>query len=511
MRLVRSARVVATVALLGYFAVCTLTLATTAVDPYDASYHTVLARNLAFTGQYGVWDYGSFVVSPSEVTVGPTVILPVALGFRLFGSGPFVPNVAAAAVSIALVAALWWLVTTAVTSLAELVSALVAFVLMIAVAVQPFFYFHRPYGEPTAALLCAVATILALAPPGRRRLWLGGFVAGLAVDAKLLALVPVLCLAAGVVLLPAVGMGRWRALATFAAGFLTAFLVCAALSLWLIGSFGAFVEHWRELWRLVATSPASGISRRSSLAERLPLHARLLGGYVAALGVPLAIALFAWPMVVWRAFRAPSAAAARVATVLGADAVLIMAWWLVLEDQQFTRHAVIGVVLWVLYTHFALTALIAGPARRVAVALVSVWVVLVAGAWTVSPAGAVRLPRPATMLDPRTAALFQVADEIRRISVTNPAARFWTSGWWRHWDVQTLVDVRFANIAAYGALHGDGNEYVVTSDVFDLERNPRVARLLRDNADNVVFRNRYFSIYGVRHPLVGIVMPQAPR
>jgi len=73
-----------------YFAACALAGAMTEIDPYDGAHHTVLAWNLASTGQYARETYGHLEVWPVEITVGPTLIVPMALGFRIAGWGPFI-------------------------------------------------------------------------------------------------------------------------------------------------------------------------------------------------------------------------------------------------------------------------------------------------------------------------------------------------------------------------------------------------------------------------------------
>jgi hypothetical protein len=504
---VSTARLIATGALV-YFALCTLTLATTAIDPYDGAYHTVLARNLAFEGRYGVWDYGRFVVWPVEVTVGPTIIVPLAMGFRLAGWGPFVPNVVCASMSIVLVGVLWLVIATAATTIAAVLSALLAFVLLMTIAVKPFWYFYLPYGEATAGLLCALAAVVTLGTPmrgARSGPWLGGVLLGLAVGAKLLVLLPGLCLAAALVILPPVAQSRARTLALFLAGAALSLAVSEGLKLWALGSWSALVQHWIELARFVGRSAGSGVVPVGSVADRFPLHARLLLGQLGMFAVPFGVALLAWPVVALRALRRSTARAARTATALGAGVVTLLAWWLTLSGQPWPRHAVIALILLPLYVHCTFCALTDGARRSVATVLLPTWCALLVAAWVLSPPATVVFPRPSMSVNDRTRALFDAADEIRRIAVAQPAARFWGSGWWRHWDVQTLVDVRFANVRAPEALvelRGSDRDYLVTSDFFDLERHPRVAKLLRDNAENCVFRNKYFAIYTLRHALV---------
>ncbi len=111
---------------LAYVGVCAMSQAISHIDPYDGSYNAMLARNLAFEGRYGLWDYGRYVTWPVEVTTGPALLLPVAAAYRLAGDGPFVANVVCASVVMALLVATWTFVVAGVDSRASAVSALVA-------------------------------------------------------------------------------------------------------------------------------------------------------------------------------------------------------------------------------------------------------------------------------------------------------------------------------------------------------------------------------------------------
>jgi len=66
----RAAHLAVAGGLLAWLALCAFARATTMIDPYDGAHHTVLARNLAFGGRYGLWDYGRWVVWPLDVSVG---------------------------------------------------------------------------------------------------------------------------------------------------------------------------------------------------------------------------------------------------------------------------------------------------------------------------------------------------------------------------------------------------------------------------------------------------------
>src|SRR5262249_13932203 len=151
-------------------------------------------------------------------------------------------------------------------------------------------------------------------------------------------------------------------------------------------------------------------------------------------------------------------------------------------------YALIPMISLPVYAHFALLALLRAAHRRTTrVALVACWLGLLAVALVASPRRTVNLPYPSLARQPRTVALFAASDWVRQTRQANPSARFWGSGWWRHWDLQTLVDLRpMADVSnpESDRLRSAGNDYLVTSDFFDWEKRPRTQATLRDNARN---------------------------
>ena len=490
----RAAHLAVAGGLLAWLALCAFARATTMIDPYDGAHHTVLARNLAFGGRYGLWDYGRWVVWPLDVSVGPTLIVPLALGFRLAGWGPFVPNVVCATLSVGLASVLWLLVARRAATPTAMLSSVAALALLLTTTVKGFEYFFLPYGEVMAGFLCALATVVALGAPGVSpvRAWSAGALAGLALGDKFLALLPGVCLAVALARVT----GSRRVLALFIAGVVSVFVPYEVLKLVQLGSVLDYGTHWVGFARYLFQHAGSGLLPRGSLLLRLSSHAQLLVGHLRWLILPFGLVLAAWPALACRSLRPAATPETRVAAALGLEVVVLLFWWLAISGLPWPRYAVIPLLLLPVYAHFALVALEGAGARGVLV--VPGWLLLVAIAAAVSPRGTVVPPTPSRALTPRTAAVFEVADEIRR----RPSARFWGSGWWRHWDVQTLVDVRLADLLGPDAPGGPegGPDYLITSDFFDLEKNPRTVAVVRENAEHRVFRNGYFTIYELKPP-----------
>jgi len=493
-----------------YFSACALAGATTEIDPYDGAHHTVLAWNLASTGQYARETYGHLEVWPVEITVGPTLIVPMALGFRIAGLGPFVPNVVCAVLSLGLVAWLWARIVRVSMEPEAALSSFVALCLLLTLTVKGFSYFYLPYGEVVAGLLCCLAVVIVFGRdrPGRAQVCVSGVLTALAINCKFLALLPGLALGTSLWALPGVRPSRREALLLWLGGAAMVFALVEADKLRELGSLGNYLVNWRDFVRQLFRHSGSGLgAAESPLRTRVASHAGLLVVYLHWFLVPFAIALAAWPVLVVRSLRVGADTATRTAAVLGAEIVPMLVWFVALCGRPWLRYVLITMISLPVYAHFALTSLVRaarGPALRGA--LVVGWLGLLAAAFVVSPRRTVNVPYPSLERAPRTVALFAASDWIRETRRANPAARFWGSAWWRHWDLQTLVDLRpMADVSdpESDRLRTAGNDYLITSDFFDWEKRPRTQAILRDNAQNVVFRNRYFAIYRLAPPAQG--------
>jgi len=479
---------------LGYLAVCWLTSARAAIDVYDGAHHAVLARNLALEGRYGLWDYGRYVLFPTDFSVGPTFILPMALAIRIAGWGPFVPNVACALVCLGLLTAILLHLAGAARGAGEAASAMVALALLVTVTLKEDAYFYLPYGEATAGLLLVLATVAALGRGAERsflRVGLGGVLAALAADVKLLALIPGVALATTVALLPG---SRGPRLVAFATGWLAVSLATATFTLLQLGSWEAYLESWRRFVFEVRHHEASGFG--SVIGSRLVEHARVLTRHLGWFTAPLSLAFLPWPALALRAFRRPDDVEARVATALGLQVGVLLAWWLLLCGRPWLRYALIALIALPLYAHLALVACLRGDGRPgPRRALAAAWIGLVAAAVAFGPRSWV-VPRPAVAPDPRTAMLFETAERIREIQAIDASAVFWGAGWWRHWDVQLLADIRLRDILVGPVpVGGAGRNYLIVSDLVVLEANPRKAEAIRRRMTHPVFRNAHFGIY----------------
>ncbi|MFN8544261.1 MAG: hypothetical protein U0807_08640 [Candidatus Binatia bacterium] len=499
----RSVVEVASLALMAYLLLCWVSQATTEIDPFDGAQNTLVARNLAFRGAWAFRNYDRWEVWSAETTTGPTVLLPIAAAYRLMGDRPFLPNVVCALLCGALVFAAWGLARrTFATGLAA-AGFLTTVGLMATTTVKPFLQFYRPLGEVPAGLLVLIGTLLAVDGEGqgrhaRARMWLSGVAVGLAVCAKLVAALPAAALGATLALLPGLRPTRLGALARWGGGLVLVLLATEFFRLVQLGSWAAYAQNWREALRFLSVQ-GSGLGRGPVGLQVPSVWARLqtLGEHLGWFALPLGGALLAWPRVAYAGVRPAAGAALRIATVLGFAVVVMLGWWLFLSDRGWVRHALIALLLLPFYAHFASAGLFA-PAGRAGRAAWVAWLGVLLACLCLSPPTVTTRPHPAWTVAPRTIALFDTAAAIRRIELEHPAARFWAAGHWRNFDLQTQVDVQWWNLLASAHrlhLRFDGDDFLVTSEVFNWERNPLTTAIASANARNVAHQAAPFSIY----------------
>ncbi len=496
-RLARVGAAIATALLLAYLALCSLTQARSAVDAYDGSYNAMVARNLAFHGRYGLWDYDRYVVWPVEVTTGPTLLVPIAAALRVFGDEAFLPNIVSSSIVLGLLAATWSIVVSRVESAVGAASAVVSLLLLVTVTMKPFAVFVLPWGEVAAGLLAALATLFAIDPSqdrrNLRRPAVSGILAGLAIVTKVMALVPVGCIAVAVLV---GGARRARALrdgAPWLAALAAVAIAAEAFKLAELGSVAAYAQSWQD-FAAFFRERGSGLARgggRPTFVENLGVRARLLHGQMGWAWVAFASILAAWPALLLRTVHGRADANARLAVLFGAQVLVLGLWWLTLSDYPWVRHVSLALLALPLYAHFALGAL----RRRLALG----WLVLLAACLLLSNPGTTSVPTRSREVEPRTRALFEAAEWVRHTQRAEPGVRFWSAGWWRHWDLQTVVDLRLSNVLdeAQRERLGHGRDYLITSDFFNWEHDRAVDALVAANAANIAFRNFVFTIYRV--------------
>ena len=318
---------------------------------------SLAARSLAQGEGYAlplnfIGESGRFVMD-SGISTGPTLVLPGALAIALAGPTSWAPSAASAVLALGLLLLLAWRVGKDGEGGDGAAWLLFALPAMFAFTAGEFFvHWYALLGEAAAWLLLALAAWLAATPGGgTRRALVAGLVAGLAIDAKLLAL-----LGAGAI----GGVYAWRVLrrdatawregAVYAAAVALPPLLLELVRVALLGLAG---------YRLWLVQMKAFLGQQGAAPDASAL------AYVQALGHAMG---FAWiallvPLLVLLAlrFRERGREHAAVAALLAlAGFATYAAWWL-LRSNGWPRYALIGLCLLAAAAGFAMLAL---PRRR---------------------------------------------------------------------------------------------------------------------------------------------------
>lgn len=488
-----------------------LGLALRYIDPHDGSCIAVLARNLAESGRYGYARYGTFELWPVEATTGPTLIVPIALAFRLAGDGPFVANVACTLVVLVLLGFIWSQMVPRLRSVPAIASALLAIATIVGITIKPGVAFVVPRGEISAGLLLLLATLVALGrdeAPGYARAGTSGLLFGLGVASKVLLLLPGAPLFVAIVLRGWRAQGMRRAIAIGAVWVVGLVGVQALVEVWKLVSFGAwqpYAERWAEFFAFFRMAGSGFRVDDSPLAERRTLTYRLDVLYDNLGTVPLAfaLALAVVPLVAWRARRHGGLGVdARLALVFGAQSAVVAAWWLFRADIPWLRYLFLACIAAPFCVHYAVLAAGRGNLRNTSVALIA-WSVALTSALMTSPHGTVAWPAPPERHAERARDVLDAARVTREIAAADPQARFWSAGWWQHWDLQLAARLELSDLLDAASVSGmrDGHDYLLTSDYFNWEQNPGLIALLEAHERRVAYRNAFFVIYRI-HPVL---------
>ncbi|HEY9035705.1 MAG TPA: hypothetical protein VIM96_03235 [Pseudomonadales bacterium] len=154
----------------------------------DSFVYSVVAKNLANGLGWTTSGYESFPLNPEASTVGPTLVVPLAIAIHLFGNQLTTISMTIAGINLLLLAMLLiqihrhW--TTPVARALFVIPLIVLFI-----SIYPH-YWYRAIGEITSLLLLTNAAFLAACdrPPTHRRYLLIGLLAGLACTTKSLSI-----------------------------------------------------------------------------------------------------------------------------------------------------------------------------------------------------------------------------------------------------------------------------------------------------------------------------------
>ncbi len=306
---------------------------------YDEGYHLQIPLSLVTHGQYASTRDGGGVFDP-YVSPGPTVMLPAAASFSLFGTGLVQARVVML-IYFAAFLALVWLVSK------RLFGGIVAPLAIVVAACAPSAFVHGAtvLGE-VPALAFLMGAVLALS---QRRFRMAGMLLGLAALTKFvffLALVPVALLAA--IEMASVPHGlRSRAgkpyLVTGALAFVPAIL-WEAVQLGVLGLPAYFENKYLFVSFLMGNSGAGQLAQGAShLAARMATLNESFGrqGLLVLAAAAAAVGLGVAEQRARRE-RDSDRAARSAATFLLFYVITHMVWWLLSPNMGFWRYAFPG-------------------------------------------------------------------------------------------------------------------------------------------------------------------------
>ncbi len=323
----------------------------------DDAFHAHVAKNLAgglgfaTTLPGGAPQYTVTAFDPWETT-GPTIILPAALMIRLVGNTYWAPGVT--------VVVLWTVLLLGIGILLNQLS-LDRLGLTLGTAVFFFFaytlmFYHRGHwfallGEVPAALALLLGILLYFQQDAKLNLVLSGLLLSCAVQAKVVALLPVGVFGLWVVIdLLVKNKGQWRGaaggilrrLAWLALGFLLPLILFEVWKLAALESAG-YLAWWKTFWKITLRFGLESKAARWQLAlERVLLAREQFGVYL-----PVLVLLFAWMGIVLRKDKGLMALFLVLAAIIG----IYTLYWLFFSIG-WARYYIICLVLMIFLLPF---------------------------------------------------------------------------------------------------------------------------------------------------------------
>ena len=469
---------------------------------YDDSYVGSVARNFAFGRGYAIIYGESSQVFNPEITVGPAMLLPAALLYKLFGSEYWVGSMVVPAIALPLLGVILWLLATRHRTSAATLVVIVAFLLMFSADRPPYqslVMWSRLLGEVPAVLFVVLAAVLASSARTDRRLHL---TAGLCLSLAFYTKVAALLALPGFVFLYGGDLRKSKRLQStvaFIGGGLVAVVAFEMFRLAHLGSVGAYVENSErtiEFYRNWTTPD---------------VHPITIWGTARALNIELGLI----PLLVWMgvallaSLRAPLSGAAyrgrfKLSMILLLAGATHLLWWWQLNDSGWIKHLVPGV----LYLCVGLPLL--GTLSRLSLVRYSGLVVVLL--LFVPQVDLLSEFEPMFGREARLSALNDTASFLRPLDTE--MVSLWGCGWWANRDLNLAGDLRFYDCSDLGSVerHLEAGEklLLVRSENFNWENNPRVSALAKDCDSRVLFWEEPFIVCDATPWLQGFTSGRSP-
>jgi hypothetical protein len=390
-------------------------------------------------------------------------------------------------------------------------SLLIAIIVMFSITVKGFnhLYFHELQGDALAGLLLLAMSVALGRAYQRERadFWavLSGIFAATALNTKFITILPLTAWAAFVVISAAY---RWiprRAVVVGLASFAVTQSSFVLFSLWQMGSLRAYLTNLRQFYYFFCRSGSGMSDSKPPLWQLFNGHAKQYFQEFGWCGLVLLLPLLHVPICFYQLLRGRGSADGWLGIGCALQIAPLLAWWFFFSDLNWTRHITPILVMLPFACHFLLSDAWRQTQSRVGrSAIVGVWPISLVAACLLSPAGVWNPPRLSWGPDARTVALLEFAGDIETLRREQPDARFWGSGWWRHWDVQLTTHVTLLNVLQPPKdTTGSGqkeHDYLIMSDFFNWEHNPVATWIVERNRNNIMISRGPFQLCHLKPP-----------
>jgi uncharacterized membrane protein len=325
---------------------------------YDEAFNITVVENVAerfFYGTNGAISFvtgevGTPVLFDPLITTGPTLLLPAALVWRMSNGAVWATRLVPAAFFALYLLGSWVASRGTVGRWYRLLLVVGPLTLVVPIAFEhAAFVPTRMVGETTAATMILWGALLA----SRGKLWWGGVLVGLAVQTKLVAIIPSLIVVIAVLVIVHANplAGRWRRSAIWLLGAIAPTMIFEAIRLVTLGwddyrtNTGAIVNYSRSVAQIGDKGSSDAMTKLTSLGNMFYTHSFLV--VTSAFVVVIALAAFS----VGGSHREDAMTRERAWSMSTFVAVSVLAggssllFWLLAVQERSGRHAILGLLL----------------------------------------------------------------------------------------------------------------------------------------------------------------------
>jgi hypothetical protein len=462
-----------TLSLLLFFGAAVVSLAHTAALDYDAAYNASVAKNIAIGVGYAS-SYHELVPYDPTMTLGPAVVLPLAVWLRIFGTGLEAPLVFQALQSLALLLlllAVAW--TAAPENRGKRVLLLLGAIVAYAAISDSSRYWFMPYGDVQTALLLVAGALLWVDERPRRQL-IGAALLGTTLLVKLFSIF-------GLAAILLCSWKRPRAPAPHRRKLLLALVAPSLLWwIWIAIRIGSEMPYYLQSSLTFLAQAGSGLTHLGDVARLfVPRLLPRLGVLIDYLGGAWMAPIFAALLILGRVgARDASPSLRRAATALLWSGPLLLAWWLVFSSQGFPRHLYIARYCVVCAMALDLSAL-TGRARLAGYAMGAALLI----------AGVIALP----LVDRRgQRARLEAVAQFLVEREKDPRTMLLGNGWWANRGLEYAMPgaLHFRDVRRLDAADAQGRTlYLVRQNrLWNHEHDPQVDAWTRECDEHIVYR-----------------------